>query len=167
LTLDKLAFDPSNIRTHGLVFTTLSRVKTMNSLFLIQKITQENFCINQKVTTKMKRLLENQSWKLDYVQSSIKCFDRISIVTLNMRSLHAHLDDILQDDDLNSTMIICLQETRTSWLPNKKQFSKFNFNATYYVHGVISCIERNIDIIATKKFYSNIVELVMSEVYVQ
>jgi hypothetical protein len=51
LTLDKLAFDPRNIRTHGLVLRALSRVKTMNLVFLIQKITQENFCINKKVTT--------------------------------------------------------------------------------------------------------------------
>jgi hypothetical protein len=122
LTLDKLAFDPSNIRTHGLVYTTLSRVKTMNSLFLIQKITQENFCVNKKVTTEMKRLLENQSWKLDYVQSSITCSNRLSIVTLNTCSLHAHLDDILQDEDLMSNMILCFQETRTNWPPSKKNF---------------------------------------------
>jgi hypothetical protein len=77
----------------------------------------------------MKWLLENQSWKVDYVQSLITCSDRLPIVNLKTRSLHAHFDGILQDEDLMRNMIICLQETRTSWPPNKKQFPKFNFNA--------------------------------------
>ena len=40
LTLDRLAFDPGGIRTHGLVYIALSRVKTMDSLYLIEKLSQ-------------------------------------------------------------------------------------------------------------------------------
>ena len=54
LTLDGLAFDPIGIITHGLVYTALSQVKTMDSLYLIQKLSQENFYVNKKVVIEMK-----------------------------------------------------------------------------------------------------------------
>ena len=54
LTLDRLAFNPINIRAHGLVYTTLSRVKSMDSLFLVHKLSQQNFSVNKKLTTEMK-----------------------------------------------------------------------------------------------------------------
>ena len=54
LTLDRLAFNPINIRAHGLVYTALSRVKSMDSLFLVHKLSQQNFSVNKKLTTEMK-----------------------------------------------------------------------------------------------------------------
>jgi hypothetical protein len=48
LTLDSVAFDPSGIRKHGLVFTTLSRVKNMESLYLLNPLTHKNFRVKQK-----------------------------------------------------------------------------------------------------------------------
>ena len=167
LTLDRLAFDPSNIRTHGLVYTTLSRVRSMNSLFLLQKLTQENFHVNKKIAEEMKQLIANGLWKVDNVQKSISTRNKLSIASLNTRSLQAHLDDILGDEDLMNSMILCFQETRTNCPPSKKQFSKFNFNTGHYVHGLLSCIQENIGIVETIFFWKDKVELLMSEVYAQ
>jgi hypothetical protein len=138
-----------------------------DSSSLIQKFTHGNFYVNKKVATEMERLFAYESWKLDYVRTSIRFSNRLSIVTLNTHSLHTHLNDILQDEDLMNNMILCFQETHTNWPPNEDKFSKFSFNATYSVHGVLSCIERNIDIISTKNFCNNKVEIVMLELYVQ
>ena len=90
-----------------------------------------------------------------------------AIVTLNTRSLYAHIDDILQDEDLMNSMIICFQETRTDCPPKKNKILKYNFNTTYSVHGVLSCIDKNISIISTKRFSSHKVELVMSKIVAQ
>ena len=139
----------------------------MDSLFLVHKLSQQNFSVNKKVTTEMKQLLVHGSWKLDYVHSSITCSNKISIVNLKTRSLYAHIDDILQDEDLMNSMIIYFQETRTDFPPKKNKILKYNFNTTYSVHGVFSCIDKNISIISTKSFSSHKVELVMSEVYAQ
>ncbi len=38
LTLNGLAFDPTGVTRHGLVYTTLSRVKTIDSLFLLKQL---------------------------------------------------------------------------------------------------------------------------------
>ena len=54
LTLDRLSIDPIGIRTHRLFYTALSRVKSKDSLYLIQKLSQENFYVNKKVVIEMK-----------------------------------------------------------------------------------------------------------------
>ena len=93
--------------------------------------------------------------------------NRISITTLNTRNLQAHIEDILKDQGLISNMILCFPETRTDFSPNRNKFSKLNFNTSYFIHGVLSCIDTNIDILATKNFCNDKVELVMSELYIQ
>ena len=40
LTLDNVAFDPSGIRKHGLVYTTLSHVRNIQSLYLLNALTK-------------------------------------------------------------------------------------------------------------------------------
>ena len=59
----------------------------------------------------MKRLIANGLWKVDDVQKSISTRNKLSIASLNTRSLQAHLDDILGDEDLMNSMILCFQET--------------------------------------------------------
>ena len=66
-----------------------------------------------------------------------------------------------------NNMILCFQETRTNFPPSKTKFSRYNFNTSYSVHDVLSCIEKNIDIIANKNFCNEKVELAMSELYIQ
>ena len=48
LTLDQIAFDPTGVTKHGLVYTALSRVRTIDSLYLINKLTQQNFHVKNK-----------------------------------------------------------------------------------------------------------------------
>ena len=56
LTLDNVAFDPSGIRKHGLVYTTLSCVRNIQSLYLLNALTKDNFRVKQKIASEMERL---------------------------------------------------------------------------------------------------------------
>ena len=49
LTLEKMAFDPSGISQHGLIYTTLSRVRNINALYILQRLTKKNFNVNKKI----------------------------------------------------------------------------------------------------------------------
>ena len=64
LTLDKLAFDPTGIKKHGLVYTTLSRVKSIESLYLLNELTHKKFHVKQKEVDAMNRLTTNALWRL-------------------------------------------------------------------------------------------------------
>jgi ATP-dependent DNA helicase PIF1 len=53
LTLDKVVFQPAGIRIHGLVYTTLSRVRSIESLYLLSPLTKDNFKVKHKVDIEM------------------------------------------------------------------------------------------------------------------
>ena len=48
LTLNGLAFDPTRVTRHGLMYTTLSRVKSIESVYLHNELTHKNFYVNLK-----------------------------------------------------------------------------------------------------------------------
>jgi ATP-dependent exoDNAse (exonuclease V) alpha subunit len=56
LTLDSVAFDHAGIRIHGLVYTAMSRVKSIDSLYLLSALTKDNFKVKHKVDIEMQRL---------------------------------------------------------------------------------------------------------------
>ena len=64
LTLDGLAFDQTGVTQDGLVYTALSRVKIISSIYLIQKLTPKNFHVKTKVSNEMTRLETLVPWKL-------------------------------------------------------------------------------------------------------
>ena len=74
LTLEKMAFDPSGISQHGLIYTTLSRVRNINALYILQRLTTKNFNVNKKISDEMTRLETFASWKLDLrTKNNIQC----------------------------------------------------------------------------------------------
>ena len=56
LTMNKLAFDPKQIEQHRLFYIALSRVKNIDSLYLITKLHHSNFFVSQKVVVVTQRL---------------------------------------------------------------------------------------------------------------
>jgi hypothetical protein len=56
LTLDSVVFDPIGIQIHGLVYTTLSRVISIESLYFLSTLTKYNFKVKHKVDIEMQRL---------------------------------------------------------------------------------------------------------------
>ena len=62
LRLDKVVFQPVGIQIHGLVYTTLSRVRSIESLYLLSPLTKDNFKVKQKVDIEMERLRTTAKW---------------------------------------------------------------------------------------------------------
>ena len=55
LLLDYLAFDPTGVYKHGLIYTALSRIKKKN-LYLLQPLQMKNFQVDPNVSIEMNRL---------------------------------------------------------------------------------------------------------------
>jgi ATP-dependent exoDNAse (exonuclease V) alpha subunit len=70
LTLDGLAFDPTGVTQDGLVYTALSRIKNISSIYLIQKLTPKKFHVNTKVSNEMTRLETIVPWKLEFAKKT-------------------------------------------------------------------------------------------------
>jgi hypothetical protein len=62
LSLDKLTFDPTNVRKHGLSYTTLSHIRIKEGLYLLPPPQHQNFHIDQRVIEKMNRLKTFANW---------------------------------------------------------------------------------------------------------
>ena len=59
LTLSGLAFDPTGVTWHRLLYTTLSRVKSIDSLYFLNELFQKNFHVANKVLDEMSGLTTN------------------------------------------------------------------------------------------------------------
>ncbi len=51
LLLDELAFDPTNIKKHGLTYTSFSHTWTKENLFLLTPLKHENFYVDSSIHT--------------------------------------------------------------------------------------------------------------------
>jgi hypothetical protein len=56
LSLDELAFDPTNVKMHGLTNTALSRIRTKEKLYLLAPLEDQFFCVDKCVQQEMVRL---------------------------------------------------------------------------------------------------------------
>jgi hypothetical protein len=164
LTLDSVAFDPVGIRIHGLVYTTLSCVKNIDSLYLLSPLTKDNFKVKHKVDIEMQRLKTSAKWHLQYDYQSIQTNSSVSILSLNTCNLHAHMDDILNDHDTMQFDILCPQETYMTLCMQNKQFPNHNCISSYITHGVMILMKKHVTILEHMHFEENNVEMVLAKV---
>lgn len=73
--MDKLAFESKLVRQHGRVYTTLSHVKYIKSLYSLNKLEHINFSLSDKVVVELQRLRESASCQLEYDLYSIETND--------------------------------------------------------------------------------------------
>jgi exonuclease III len=164
LTLDRVAFDPAGIRIHGLVYTALSRVRNIESLYLLHPLKMDNFKVKQKIDIEMQRLRTIAKWNLAYDLESIKSSTNISILTLNTRSLHAHMNDILNDYDTMQADILCLQETYMTLSMQNQQFPSFNCISSCTKHGVMTLVKKHLPILEHMHYEDQSVEVLIAKV---
>lgn len=62
LTMDKLDFEPKGVRQHGIIYVSLSHVKYIKSLYLLNKLEHRKISLNYKVVVELDRLRENASY---------------------------------------------------------------------------------------------------------
>jgi hypothetical protein len=111
LTLNSVVFNPVGIRIHGLVYTSLSRFRNIESLYFLSTLTKDKFKLKHKDDTEMQHLQTCAKWHLQYDYQSIQTNSYVSILSLNTRNLNAHMNDILNDYETMQSDIMCLQET--------------------------------------------------------
>jgi hypothetical protein len=147
LSLDELAFDPTNVRKHGLTYTALSRVRTKEKLYLLAPLQNENFHVDERVKLEMLRLTTTSKW-----HSMVPDFKRIQhshviIQALNTNSLRQYFKDISSDHSLQCSNILCLIETRLQASSNEIHkfidISKYNYLSAYDGHGLLMLYDKN------------------------
>jgi len=166
LTLDRVAFDPTGVQVHGLVYTALSRVKNIESLYLLNPLKHNNFKVKKKVNCEMQRLETTAKWQLEYDSSSIQSLRSFFILSLKTRNLHAHLADICNDYDTMQSDILCLQETHMLLCMEKECFKNFNCISSCIKHGVMILIKKNIIILEHTHFEDCFVEALLAKIKV-
>jgi hypothetical protein len=100
LSLDELVFDPTNVKKHGLTYTTLFHIPTKEKLFLLTPFQHENFYVDLKVHMEMNRLKTIATWILLIFQFKNLHNSHVIIQTLNTTSLCQHFENINDDHDL-------------------------------------------------------------------
>lgn len=143
--MDRLAFDPYGIKQHGLVYTALSRVRNIKSLYLVNKLQPTNFSVSQKVVCEMERLRTESSFQFHYEMHSKADNDSLLLSCLNTQSLPLHIEHIANDDDLINADILCLEETKTNIHPKDVLLSrKYNCLSIFHLHGIFTYYNKNI-----------------------
>jgi hypothetical protein len=157
-------FDPAGIQIHGLVYTSLSHVRSIDSLYLLSALTKDNFKVKHKVDIQMQCLRTSAKWHLQYDYQSIQTNSSVSILSLNTHNLHAHMDDIINDYDTMQSNSMCLQETYMTLCMQNKQFPNDNCISSYITHGVMILVKKHVTILEHMHFEENNVEIVLARV---
>ena len=126
------------ITTHGLVYTTLSRVKINESFYLLNELNHRNIHVKQKLVDEINRLTTNALSRLERVPTTNSFKNNLPIATLNTCSLQAHIEDLM------NSMVICFQETHLKNIPRNNPLCKFNLKIARSVHGFLTCIDKTI-----------------------
>ena len=120
--MDKLAIDPIGIKQHGLIYTTLSRIRNVSSLYLLHELHPKFFVVSNKVKNEMQRLENITNWKLECNIHYLQDFGYSVLCSLNTRSFSLHLENIFAESDLMCSNFLCLQGIRST---TNNMFSKF------------------------------------------
>lgn len=132
LTMNALSFDPCKVYQHGLVYTTLSCVRNIKSLYPMHKLQEQNFKVSKKVNNKIQCLTTLAQWKLQHSLASV-CSSHFSLCTLNTHRFAFHAQEIAHDYELLQETVLCFQEKRHNVLDH---VNFLNENATTILHSV-------------------------------
>lgn len=90
MSLDELAFHPTNVKKHGLTYTALSRICTKEKLYLLAPLQHSNFHVESPVIEEMKRLKLTTSRELQVLRLKTLRNSHVIIQALNTNSLREH-----------------------------------------------------------------------------
>ena len=133
--MDSLAFEPKKIKTHGLVYTALSRVRDPSNLYILSDLHTNQIKVDTNVLEEVKRLQTNEKWISLHKQIVALPKHTIKIQSLNIVSLPAHIDNFKADKNLMASDILCLQETHVR--PHSRyELNEMSLIASYGDHGI-------------------------------
>ena len=121
-TFDEIIFEYHRGLQQQLVYVALSRVKTLEGLFLTNKNRDHTFYHTRpssnpkfkKLRSELERLEKHPFRTLDHeTLKTFKGFETI-LPNFNVQNLAAHIEDIITDTVLMEAAILCFTETRNS-----------------------------------------------------
>jgi hypothetical protein len=146
LTFEFLTFDPNGIHHHGLTYTTLSHVRKKENLHLLAPLVEANFKVDKCISNEMQRLKTTIQSQLcvPYLQPFGKTHTIIQ--SLNTRCLSLHFQNIETDHNLQTSHILCLNETKVKTQDKSSHqysnHSKYKSIATYRSQGTMLLYDR-------------------------
>ena len=114
----------------GMVYVMLSRVCSIEQLFIVNKIDPEKIRVHEKVEAEVARM-EEVSMNRNPTNWMNPATTGLKVCSLNTRSLRKHMDDVRSDPVLLKSDILCLQET---WLMEEEDKDE-----CYKLDGFKSC----------------------------
>ena len=114
---NNLVVDVQSSFQPGMVYVMLSRVCSLQQLFILQEMDPDKISVDEKVLKEAKRMwkvsLNNNpgSWANQKVEG-------LRVASLNVRSLRKHVEDVKTDLHLKHADILCLLET---WLTEEEE----------------------------------------------
>lgn len=144
LSLDDVAFNPTNINKHGLTYTALSRVRTKEKLYLLAPLTVSNFRVDACVTDEMNRLNSIAKWEFLVPRLQTMRHSHIIIQSININSLKKHHIDYKSDHNMQAAHILCFQETKVEHaneIINYIDTSRYKYIHAYDKHGILLMYE--------------------------
>ena len=109
---NKMIIDVSDIWMAAICYVMLSRICALRQLFILNEFDESKMYPNQQALKELERL-EEISKNNNPSEWEIEEKGTLKIYSLNCRSLKKHYQDIITDDELLKSDVICLQET---WL---------------------------------------------------
>jgi hypothetical protein len=165
--MDSVAFDHVGVQRHGLVYTTLSCARSIDSWYLISPLTMDNLNVKQKIVATMQCLHSDANWTLEYDSRSMQLESGISIFSLNMCILCVHINDISSDHDTMQYDIFCIQKTYMTLSMQNEQFQCFNCLLNCNKHGAMILVKKHLPILEHMHFEEPNVEVLVTRVIVK
>ena len=137
-TVDQLVVSTEGTFKAGQMYTALSRVKTIDGLFVLGEFTSSKIKCDSRTVKEMARMKKDNIFKLNIpitVEIPSDTFFKLSL--LNIRSLQAHLSCLSADEYIKTSDLIVLTETwlRPQILSSTLPFSDNHelFREDYYI----------------------------------
>jgi hypothetical protein len=105
--LDHLAFGLTSVTKHGLTYTSLSHIHSKKHLYLRSPLTNKTFQVDTLVQEEMHRFRTTTQYELTLISLKFYHTKFVIIESLNTRSLTLHFQNILANQNLSASHILC------------------------------------------------------------
>ncbi len=168
LTLDHLTFDLSGVTKHGLAYTTLFHIHSKEQLYLLPALSNNFFHVDSIVDQEMLHWKIITEYKLTIPNLESYWKEFIIIQSLNIHSLNLHFPDILVNQNLLASHILCLNETKIKNICTYQEIhnvilnNKFDILYCYNQHGTMIFYNKMVSLSNTTSIKDSNIEFIIT-----
>jgi hypothetical protein len=144
----RLTFDPSGVTKHGLTYIAIFQICSKKTFIFTFSIVDKDFQVDTFVQEEMHYLKTTTQYEITI--ASLKSYHKkiIIIQSLNIHSFKLYFQNILNDPNLFSSHILCLNETKIQNIQTHQEIfnaisNKFKINSCYDQHGTMISYDTN------------------------